>query len=98
MFKQGAVAGAIAGGVYGAFSDRTTIMGGAMKGAAMGGMAGFAGPGMKTAYNSKYASGLGRGAREVFAARTGVGMASHRVGKGWSDVFGPKIVSNGGKR
>jgi len=76
------VAGAIVGGLYGGLSDRESVMGGAMKGAALGGFAARYGGGMKGAYGSGFKHGQGR-----LGAAAGAGRNAWRGMK--RDVRGP---------
>lgn len=76
------VAGAVVGGLYGALSDRESVLGGAFKGAAVGGFAARHGGAMRASYQTGMKRGAGYAGSAFRAAR-------HGALRGVGDVRGP---------
>ena len=72
-YGKSAIIGAGVGGVYGAFSDNTSVLGGMVKGAALG-------AGGRAAY------GLGRGGMAMYGLGRGMGMGKGQAA--WQAVAG----------
>lgn len=110
MFAQGMVAGAVVGGAWGAISDRESVLGGAFKGAMVGGFAARHGPAMKASYMKGMGRGMGMGGSAMRAARHGalrgvqdIREATGGLGRGlfgnttWNKMMATLRSNRGGK-